>query len=54
MKHIDDNPPWPPLPPGEQQEWACGPFGFWPLAFPWGDGVSWGRPLTPAALWWRR
>ena len=26
----------------EAQNWACGPFGFWPLTFPWTDGVSWG------------
>ena len=24
----------------EAQNWTCGPFGFWPLTFPW--GVSWG------------
>ena len=27
-------------PPPEVQDWDCGPFGFWPLTFPW--GVSWG------------
>jgi hypothetical protein len=41
---IDDEIPRPPLDPPEpeQQQWACGPFGFWPLTFPWSDGVSWG------------
>jgi hypothetical protein len=45
MIPVDDDPPW-PLPPGEGQQWACGPFGFWPLAFPWGDGISWGMAGT--------
>ena len=32
MMYMDDDPP---LPPREGQQWACGPFGFWPLTFPW-------------------
>jgi hypothetical protein len=42
MMYVDDDPPQPPHePPAEGQNWDCGPFGFWPLTFPW-DGVSWG------------
>jgi hypothetical protein len=40
---IDDEIPPPPYdPPEPEQQWICGPFGCWPLTFPWADGVSWG------------
>lgn len=43
MMWFDDYPPLPPRDaPSEGQNWDCGPFGFWPLTFPWSDGVSWG------------
>ena len=45
MMYADDDLP---RPPREGQQWACGPFGFWPLTFPWGDGVSWGVPFSSA------
>lgn len=57
MIYFDGDIPRPPLPPPEteSQQWVCGPFGLWPLAFPWGGGVSWGTsydlPYTiPLAL----
>ena len=28
----------------DRQNWDCGPFGFWPLTFPWSDGASLARP----------
>lgn len=35
MIHMNDIASGDGTGPGDTQDWMCGPFGFWPLTFPW-------------------
>jgi hypothetical protein len=49
MIHADDLACGDGTGPGGTQDWQCGPFGFWPVTFPWGD-ISPGRDGAAPAV----